>query len=191
MAKNTLRILFIGNSHTYVNDMPIMVQRRAEDEGYDCTVTMMAHAGWFLAQHAEEPDVRFNILYGNYDYVVLQEHAHPFGPEEKFREAAVALNKMIREAGSVPVIYECWARKAEPEMQEKMNAAHRRIAEEIDALIAPVGEDWWSYKQSWPDLEMYADDGEHASVAGSDFAAKHIWETIRLDDVRRRHRRTE
>ena len=189
--KNTLRILFIGNSHTYFNDMPIMVQRRAEDEGYDCTVTMMAHAGWFLAQHAKEPDARFNILYGNYDYVVLQEHAHPFGPEEKFREAAVALNKMIREAGSVPVIYECWARKAEPEMQEKMNAAHRRIAEEIDALIAPVGEDWWSYKQSWPDLEMYADDGEHASVAGSDFAAKHIWETIRLDDVRRRHRRTE
>ena len=183
--KNTLRILFIGNSHTYFNDMPIMVQRRAEDEGYDCTVTMMAHAGWFLAQHAEEPDVRFNILYGNYDYVVLQEHAHPFGSEEKFRKAAVALNKMIREAGSVPVIYECWARKAEPEMQEKMNAAHRRIAEEIDALIAPVGEDWWSYKQSWPDLEMYADDGEHASVAGSDFAAKHVWETIRLDDVRR------
>ena len=183
--KKTLRILFVGNSHTYHNDMPIMVQRRAEDEGYDCTVTMLAHAGWFLAQHAEEPDVRFNILYGNYDYVVLQEHAHPFGPEEKFREAVVVLNKWIREAGSIPVIYECWARKVELEKQVEMNAVHRRIAGEIDALVAPVGEDWWRYKRSWPDLEMYADDGEHASTAGSDFAAKHIWETIRLDDVRR------
>ena len=36
----------------------------ADDEGFDCRVTMIAHGGWFLAQHAEEPDVRFNVLYG-------------------------------------------------------------------------------------------------------------------------------
>lgn len=40
-------------------------------------------------------------------------------------------------------------------------------------------------KESWPDLEMYADDGQHASPAGSDFAAKYIWETIRMDMVRK------
>ena len=98
----TLAILFIGNSHTYFNDMPLMVQRRAEDAGYDCRVTMIAHGGRFLAQHVEEPDVRFNILHGHYDYVVLQEHAHPFGPVEKFRKATIKLNQMIRQAGSMP-----------------------------------------------------------------------------------------
>ncbi len=179
--RKPLGILFIGNSHTYFNDMPLMVQRRAEDAGYDCRVTMIAHGGWFLAQHAEEPDVRFNILYGHYDYVVLQEHAHPFGPEEKFREAAVRLNELIRQAGSVPILYETWARKAEPEAQAQMNEAHRRIAEEIGALLAPVGENWWLYQKSWPDLEVYAEDGAHASPAGSDFAAKYIWEEIRGD----------
>ena len=179
--RKSIAILFIGNSHTYFNDMPLMVQRRAEDAGYDCHVTMIAHGGWFLAQHAEEPDVRFNILYGHYDYVVLQEHAHPFGPVEKFREAAIKLNQMIRQAGSIPVIYETWARKSEPEAQAQMNDAHRHIAEEIGALLAPVGEDWWSYQQSRPDLEVYADDGAHASPAGSDFAAKHIWEVIQGD----------
>ena len=181
LKKKSLKILFVGNSHTYFNDMPLMVQRRAADEGYYCHVTMIAHAGWYLAQHAEEPDVRFNILHGGYDYVVLQEHAHPFGPEEKFHEAAAALNTMIREAGSVPIIYEVWARKAEPEMQQHMNEVHRDVAEEIDALIAPVGENWWNYLKSWQDLEMYAGDGEHASKAGSDFAAKYIWEEIRRD----------
>ena len=110
--RKPLAILFIGNSHTYFNDMPLMVQRCAEDAGYGCRVNMIAHGGWFLAQHAEEPDVRFNILYGHYDYVVLQEHAHPFGPVEKFREAAIKLNQMIRQAGSIPVIYETWARKS-------------------------------------------------------------------------------
>ena len=49
MNTRTLRILFIGNSHTYCNDMPLMVRRRAADEGYDCQVTMLAHPGWYLA----------------------------------------------------------------------------------------------------------------------------------------------
>ncbi len=177
--KKTLSILFIGNSHTYYNDMPLMVQQRAEEEGFDCRVFMIAHGGWFLAQHAGEPDVRFNLLYGKYDYVILQEHAHPFGPFEKYRDAAVALNELIRKGGSIPVIYETWSRKDEPEIQAAMNEAHRMVAAEIGALVAPVGENWWEYKKSHPTLELYAEDGGHASPAGSAFAAKYIWETIR------------
>ena len=182
--KKDLNILFIGNSHTYYNDMPRMVKLRADEEGYNCRVTMLAHPNWFLSQHAEEPEARFNILYGKYDYVVLQEHAHPFGPEEKFRDAAVALNRMIREAGSIPVICECWAKKDEPEMQAHMNEVHRHVAEETGALVAPVGENWRSCQESRPNLEMYDADGAHASPAGSDFAAKQIWDTI-LDDIKR------
>ncbi len=185
MKKKDLNILFIGNSHTYFNDMPLMVKRRADEEDYNCRVTMLAHPGWFLSRHAEEPDVRFNILYGKYDYVILQEHAHPFGPEEEFLNAAIALNRMIREAGSTPVIYECWAKKDEPEVQDYMNQVHRHVAEEISALVAPVGENWWSYKDSWPNLEMYDEDGAHASRAGSEFAAKYIWEEIRMDLYRK------
>ena len=184
-GKKSLNILIIGNSHTYFNDMPLMVQRRAEADGYECRVVMIAHGGWYLAQHVEEPDVRFNILFGGYDYVVLQEHAHPFGPVEKFRDAAVQLNEWIREAGSTPVVYECWARKAEPEAQAVMNEAYRQIAEEIGALLAPVGENWWKYQESCPELDMYYKDGAHASAAGSDFAAKYIWETIYTDLQRR------
>ena len=60
-------------------------------------------------------------------------------------------------------------------------------AAEIGALVAPVGENWWEYKKSFPSLELYAEDSAHASPAGSDFAAKTIWETIR-EDARRRRR---
>lgn len=100
--KRTLRILFIGNSHTYFNDMPAMVAEKARKAGFDCEVTMIAHGGWYLEQHVQEPDVRFNILYGHYDYVVLQEFSHPFGPEEKFFGAVRTLNQWIREAKSKP-----------------------------------------------------------------------------------------
>ena len=181
LEKKTVNILFIGNSHTFYNDLPLTVRRLAEADGWTCRVTMLAHGGWFLAQHAGEPDVRFDILHGGYDYVVLQEHAHPFGPVEKFREAALTLNGMIREAGCTPVLYETWAQKAEPQMQPVMNAAHREIARETDALLAPVGERWQAYRAAHPDIEMYADDGAHASPAGSAFAAAVIWETVRDD----------
>ena len=62
-----------------------------------------------------------------------------------------------------------------------MNDAYRYIASEVNALVAPVGENWWDYNHSWPELELYYEDGQHASPEGSDFAAKYIWETIHDD----------
>ena len=179
--KKEVDILFIGNSHTFFNDMPLMVRNLAEGDGFACRVAMLSHGGWYLEQHADQPDVRFDILFGGYDYVVLQEHAHPFGPIEKYHSAAVRLNEMIRQAGSKPVIYGVWSMKAEPEMQAVMNREHRAVAEEIGALLAPVGEHWWAYKESHPELELYWEDGAHASPDGSAFAAGQIWETIKAD----------
>lgn len=181
MDRKALRILFIGNSHTYFNDMPFMVSEMAREDGILCEVTMIAHGGWFLEQHVQEPDVRFNILYGHYDYVVLQEHAHPFGPEEKLYEAVRTLNGWIREAGSRPVIYMTWAKKEEETEQERMTAVHEKIAQEIGAVVAPVGKLWWDYRKSHPDTEMYYEDGAHASAAGSRFAAQQIWKAVRED----------
>ena len=176
-----LRILFIGNSHTYFNDMPEMVAERFRKTKYDCEVTMIAHGGWFLEQHVNEPDVRFNILYGHYDYVVLQEPAHPFGPEEKFFRAVRQLNEWILEAGSKTVIYMTWAKKEEEYNQERMTLAHEQIAEEIEALLAPVGKYWWNYKKKHPEVEMYYKDGQHASPDGSRFAAGWIGDVIEKD----------
>ena len=111
---------------------------------------MIAHGGWFLEQHVQEPDVRFNSLYGHYDYVVLQEHSHPFGPEEKLFDAVRQLNTWIREANAKPLVYMTWAKKDEPDQQARMTKAFRQAAEEANALLAPVGELWWEYRKNHP-----------------------------------------
>lgn len=184
MKKKRLRLLFIGNSHTYYHDMPGMVRTMAEGDRFECEVTMLAHPGWYLDQHVREEEARFNILFGRYDYVILQEHSHPFGPLLPFLHAATVLSDWIREAGSTPVIFATWAREEEPEEQERMNRIHREVAQEIGALLAAVGERWWTYKAAYPDMPMYEADGAHASPEGSEFAAKIIWDTI-LDDLER------
>lgn len=179
--KKHLKVLFIGNSHTYYHDLPAWVALMAREEGYECDVTMLAHGGWYLRQHVKEPDVRFNIKYGHYDYVVLQEHSHPFDDIPGYIEAATTLSGWIREAGSKPVIYGTWARKTEKNVQETMNNVNRKLAQDLGALYASVGESWWRYKESWPEIEMYDEDGAHASERGIEFAAKIIWVTIETD----------
>ena len=179
MARKRLKILFIGNSHTYFHDLPALTALKAKEDDYECDVTMLAHGGWYLHQHVKEPDVRFNIRYGQYDYVVLQEHSHPFDDIPGYVEAAGTIAAWIREAGSMPVIYGTWAKKEEEPVQTVMNEVNRKLAEDLDALYAPVGESWWTYKASRPDMEMYEKDGSHASKHGMEFAAKIIWSTIK------------
>lgn len=179
--KKKVKILFIGNSHTYYHYLPALVAGMAEEEGYECDVVMLAHGGWYLSQHVKEQDVRFNIRFGHYDYVVLQEHSHPFDDIPGYIEAAQKLTGWIRDAGSIPVIYGTWSRKNEQSAQETMNRVNRKLAEDLGALYAPVGESWWSYQESRPDIEMYDEDGAHASEQGIGFAAKIVWKTIRDD----------
>ena len=48
-------------------------------------------------------------------------------------------------------------------------------------FLAPVGENWWSYREAHPETEMYYEDGAHASAEGSAFAADYIWKSIEED----------
>lgn len=180
-----MKILFIGNSHTYFNDMPHMV---AEDfmkqKNIFCETTMLAHGGWSLRQHAEEPQTRFNIIYGGYDYVVLQDRAHPFEGPAELMASATAINAFIRAAGSIPVAYMTWTRKDDEASQSEMTAAYRKMSDEIGAVLAPVGEKWYSYREEHPDAELYAEDGQHASMLGSSLAAQTIADAIMADRVK-------
>ena len=62
---------------------------------------------------------------------------------------------------------------------------YRELSDKLGAVLAPVGESWWAYMRSYPNVEMYADDGAHASPHGSEYAAKVIWASIRTDMARK------
>ncbi len=173
-----IRILFIGNSHTYFNNMPYIVKQNAEREGISADVTALFRGGWYLFQHEKEIETKFNIKFGSYDYVVLQEHSHPFDRTEDYFAAAKTLCAMIHQAGGIPVIYATWSEKNNRANQAHMDLVNRQIAGENEALLANVGQLWWQEMDRDPSVDLYWDDGQHASIAGSEFAAKIIWKTI-------------
>ena len=66
-----MKILFIGNSHTYFNDMPYMFAELMRASGTEVEITMLTRGGQTIKGHIANEQTRFNILYGNYDYVIL------------------------------------------------------------------------------------------------------------------------
>ena len=94
-----MRILFIGNSHTYYNDMPEIFARICRRNGIDTEITMITHGGKGWDFHVKEPEVQFNIRYGGYDAVVLQHTAHPMGDLKIMEENGGATYQLDRKRG--------------------------------------------------------------------------------------------
>ena len=174
-----MRVLLIGNSHTYFNDMPHIFEEICRCNGIGASVAMLAHGGQGLGFHVKEPEALFNIRYGGYDAVVLQHTAHPMGDQKEMEQAALGLSRWIYEARSLPVLYMTWTKRQDgAQAQPDMSLVYRRLGEKIGCPVAPVGEVWWRYHHLFEGDQLYDQDGEHASVLGSLLAAYTIAGTV-------------
>ena len=173
------KILFIGNSHTYFNDMPALVAELFEQVlGQEIHVTMLASPGVPLRWHIDQPQTAFNILHGGYDYVVLQQATHPFDGEEALMRQAAQLLELIRQAKATPVAYMTWAKEESPDDQAELTAAFERLAAQENMLLAPAGVVWEKVRAAVPDAPLYWRDKRHASPLGSALAAVSIFRAI-------------
>lgn len=163
-----MKVLFVGNSHTFFNDMPELFSRFVRlTTGEKPEVVMLAYGGRDYLWHRKEYfAVRFNLMYGQYDYCVLQQAAHPYPPREDTLENGKALIELCQKCGVKPVVYMTWAEKRFPENQQKMIDTCRTLAEETGALLAPIGAVWQAVQNEHPDIDLYFRDGEHASPYG-------------------------
>ncbi len=179
-----MRILFIGNSHTYMNDMPELVREMIESAtGEKCDVVMLAYSSRSLKWHMGEEyfSERFNILHGKYDYCVIQEQAHPMTDESDTTTYTARIIELCKKAGTVTVIFETWAEKAKPENQIEMNRRYQNLAKEQGALLAPIGEIWSAVLTELQDEcgeDLYFRDGEHASAIGDYLVAMVLTKVI-------------
>ena len=173
-----MKVLFIGNSHTYFNDMPHLFQIICQENGVAAETVMLSHGGKGLDFHKDQPEVRFNILYGGYDFVVLQHAAHPFGAESVMLEAGVEIHQIIKQTKAQTILYMTWSEKINEAGQARMANAYWKLAEKTGAKVAPVGLAGWKVYHQDPEIELYFTDGEHASAAGSKLAAYTLFSTI-------------
>src|SRR5262245_4309929 len=66
-----LRVLFLGNSYTQVNDLPDTFAALARAGGHRVEVAMVAPGGQTLAGHASAADTQAQLVPNRWDVVVL------------------------------------------------------------------------------------------------------------------------
>ena len=163
-----MKVLFIGNSHTYFNDMPHLFAAMCESlTGERTDVTMLAFSNKTLDWHCEEYfSVRFALLYGGYDFCVIQQFGHPIPPIEETEPPLRKLIELCSHVGTKPVLYMTWAKKNEPENAELISRIYRTLAEKYRTPLAPIAEIYDSLRVDHPEIELYWSDGSHASPYG-------------------------
>ncbi|NCB33728.1 MAG: hypothetical protein EOM64_07590 [Erysipelotrichia bacterium] len=175
-----MKILFVGNSHTYFNDMPHLFSTMMEQgTGSYAEADMLAYSGRDLQWHRQEYfSLRYQLLYGHYDWCIIQQAAHPFPPEEQTFADAKWIIDLCHVLRIKPAVVTTWSKKGQPEIQDQMNAFYRHLTEETDALSVPVGDAWQIVRINHPDIELYWADGAHASPTGDYLTAMVLYGAI-------------
>ena len=183
-----MRILMLGNSFIFTNNMPQMLA--------DLTGAEVVHHTRGGARLSEQlnPNTRLGsqtqavLQKEKWDYVVLQEMSHgPITASKSFFSSVEQLCRQIRANGAVPILFATWAYQkggAKPvdkgwdydEMVQKLSEAYHKAAQENNALIADVGRRFYELSDT---QDLYAADSIHPSELGSRMAAETIAAVIR------------
>lgn len=174
LDQQPLRVLFIGNSYTYVNDLPWLTQQLSVSAGETRTLEtdMVTVAGATLKSHWERGEALKRIQNERWDYVVLQEQSTlPITNRSVMYEYARLFDAEIKRVNARTVFYLTWARQNRPQTQQILTDSYTRIARELKAEVAPVGLAWQKVQEENPKLNLYYLDQSHPSPIGSYVAA--------------------
>lgn len=198
LSQTTKRVFFIGNSYTYVNNLPGLIQSIATSNGDVFEHHSQTPGGATLQDHANNPNVTSDINQGNWDYVVLQEQSQlPSFPDSQVQNQvypyALQLSNLIKTAnpcGNV-IFYMTWGRKngdatncpglptvcTYQGMDTQIYNRYMEMAMNNEGIVSPVGKVWRTIREQNPAIELYDQDESHPSYIGS-MAAAYTFYTI-------------
>ena len=179
-------ILFIGNSLTYVNDLPDMVRQVSEAAGPAVRVGMVAGPNLAVIDHTNgATDAPAEIARGDWDVVLLQQGPTPPGIcRDTLIIAAMRLAPAIRAAGGRPALFLPWARSAFPQSLDWAAESATAAARAVGGAVVPIGVAWRKALDADADLPLYSGDGYHPAPAGTLLAALTTYDRLTGSDVR-------
>jgi len=195
IKKYDKRVLFLGNSYTYYNDLPKIFELLSKSGGYDVLSDSVTQGGALLMHFSDtksnlaitqsEVAAVFNEkLKTKWDVIVLQEQSQipsiPEYCEEEMYPMVRELNTKITKTGAQPMLFMTWGYMdgdkengyaTYEDMQEGLRKGYMDIAQELSLPVSPVGLAFLNAKQKDKNIELWDDDGSHPSMEGSYLAA--------------------
>jgi hypothetical protein len=187
--------IFIGNSFFYYNNgLPghvLLLEKAADpDHKQDYRTTMVTIGGSGFDWHDVESYFRpnavgyytfdddnnivFNTRARIYDAAVMMDCSQcPIHPKLKtiFTEYARKDSGIVRAHGVTPVLFMSWAYADKPEMTAELAEAYTAAGNANNALVIPAGLAFARARRQQPELNLYAPDRRHPSLAGTYLAA--------------------
>jgi PKD repeat protein len=183
-----IRVLYLGNSYTYVNNLPQLVHDVALSAGDTMIFDSNTPGGYKLEDHSLDVTSQNKIMTGGWDYVVIQgQSQEPVMSYNQFMNGGMDLYNLIKQYNSCAVTmpYMTWGRKngdapncpnfpmmcTYRKMDSVLRMRYLTLTDWINGEVSPVSVVWRYLRQNHPGIELYQPDESHPSPAGSYAAA--------------------
>ena len=178
-AATPVRILFVGNSLTAVNDLPAMVAALGARTGTPIVYEARTPGGYALEDHWKLTNAADEIAAGGWDWVILQQGPTSLPDSARDLQLYAGLfADAIRAAGGRPAIYMVWPERYRLAVFDAVIANHIAAARATRSVILPAGLGWWKALQTAPRFPLYGRDGFHPTRLGSYLTAITIYARI-------------
>lgn len=188
-GQDSISVLFIGNSYTYVNDLPGTLGSLAGSLGKEITIDSKTNGGYTFQSHTNDPLTYSKIHSKPWDVVVIQgQSQEPSFPDSQVDTQTLPYALQLSDSiwannacGNV-MYFMTWGRQnGDPQWSEintfeKMNTrlynAYMRMADSSDrSMVSPVGRVWSYVRANHPGINLYNPDESHPSAEGTYLAA--------------------
>ena len=181
-----IRVLFIGNSLTFLNDLPGTLAALARSVNDTIHVAMIAQPDFALIDHYRGGSSALEeIAKGGWNYVILQQgpSSTPINRDSLILTAEL-FNTHIRRVGAVPALYMVWPSADRFAFFDEVRISYQMAATAVNGVFLPAGRAWKTAWETDPALALYHPDGLHASTLGTYLAALVIYERLTGHDAR-------
>jgi len=161
-------ILFVGNSHTSMHDIPGLVARMIRHRHPEKTVVTRTLGVAFLEDAARSPEYREEVANRPWKQVVLQaQKISMSGKVEYSRAEGIELAKAAKARGADVFFYAEWGLRGVDGDGAKQEKVYLEMAAESGTRVACVRRAWEKALAERPDLPLYAPDGNHQAELGA------------------------
>ena len=178
-SDSKINILFIGNSLTYTNNLPKLIEHEAKRKGKRIKTKTIAYPNYSLEDHWNDGNVQKLIKSNNYNYVIIQQ-----GPSSQkygrlsLIEYGQKFSEICKESNSQLAYFMVWPSRQYYHTFDGVIKNHTDAAHKNKALLCPIGKIWKEHFEKTNDYSYYGLDGFHPSLKGSKEAAKIIVKTL-------------
>jgi hypothetical protein len=192
ISQQKKKVLFIGNSYIFSNNLPQLIADLALSKQDTVLYDQSVFGGYTYSNHCSNMQTWQKIRSNNWDVVVLQAQSQePSLSPSQVLQSTYPYARQLHD--SVRAIHPCaevmffmtWGRKNGDSfncgnyppvctyigMQARLRESYMMFKDSLSATCAPVGVAWKKHVELFPSLDLYQPDESHPSIHGSYLAA--------------------